>query len=440
MHTKKKLKQKIGIIGAGIAGLSAAWSLSKHHNVTLFEKNNYFGGHANTIQLEVEQEQLNVDTGFIVYNDVNYPHLVKLFDRLSVPTYASDMSFSASLDDGRFEYSGSGLSGLLAQRKNLVCPRFWRMMKGVHRFYRDAHRYMSEDLSGMSIGQLLKRENYSQTFQEDHLLPMASAIWSTADSDILAYPADAFLRFFDNHGLLRISNRPQWRTVKGGSKAYIRLLLEDSNVTAKKKCDITYVNRDADIVYCHDNLGNVYEFDEVVIATHADEALALLKDPTEDERKVLSTFQYSNNDAWLHTDPTLMPRSKKAWASWNYTRGSGLNTSSGVCITYWMNNLQDLSSSKDFFVTLNPEKSIRAENVYGHYRYKHPIFSTTTDSAQSLSFTIQGSQRVWYCGSYLGHGFHEDGIQSGLWVAKQLNRIDPWQNKISYNRLPLSYE
>ena len=440
IKNSKPQPRRIGIVGSGIAGLSAAWALSKHHDVTLFDKNNYFGGHANTVRIDLQGEGFDVDTGFIVYNDVNYPHLVNLFDSLSVNTCASDMSFSASLDDGQFEYSGSGFGGLLAQRKNMVSPRFWRMLKGIRRFYKNAHRYMSEDLSGLTIGQLLNRENYSQTFKEDHLLPMASAIWSTADSDILAYPSGAFLRFFENHGLLRLHDRPQWRTVAGGSKQYVRLLLKDSQIKTHKECHITEVRREANAAYCHDNQGNVHEFDEIVMATHADEALALLKDPTALERKVLSLFKYSNNVACLHTDPALMPHTKKAWASWNYMRGHKLEAPSGVCITYWMNNLQPLPTSKDIFVTLNPEIPPKTSHIYGEYSYKHPIFSPQTDSAQSLSISLQGSHRTWYCGSYLGHGFHEDGIQSGLWVAGQLGSPPPWRDHVGYNRLPSSYD
>lgn len=430
-------RKRIAVIGAGIAGLGAAWALSRRHAVTLYEQAERCGGHANTVEIELDGRPLAVDTGFIVYNARNYPHLVALFDHLAVPTAPSDMSFAVSLDGGRVEYAGSDLNGLFAQRRNTLRPRFWRMLRDIQRFYRHAPRYLERGLAGVSIGALLDAEGYSAPFVEDHLVPMAAAIWSASRADIREYPADAFIRFFDNHGLLTLTQRPQWRTIEGGSREYVARLLADARLEARLDARVVRLERAGDAVHVSDAQGHVQHFDDAVIATHADQALALLGDADADERAVLGAVQYSDNVAWLHEDAAHMPRRRAAWSSWNYMHDARLGEARPLSVSYWMNRLQPLDTSRDLLVTLNPVTAPRA--VHGRFEYTHPIFTRETAAAQQRSVGLQGRRRTWYCGAWLGHGFHEDGLQSGLWVAEQLGAAVPWRDTAAFDRLPDSY-
>jgi predicted NAD/FAD-binding protein len=417
---------RIAVVGSGISGLSAAWLLSKRHDVTLYEQEARPGGHANTVDVATAEGNVAVDTGFIVFNDVTYPNFRALLDHLRVGTHCSDMSFAASLDDGSFEYSGTNLAGLFAQRRNLLRPRLWRMVLSILRFYREAPaRIAGGDADHLSLGAYLSAEKYDRAFIEDHLLPMAGAIWSTAPESMLAYPLHAFLRFCENHGLLRMTDRPVWRTVDGGSRNYVQRILDQIGRCAILPVQVKEIRRSTagpEVIDIHDRRR---QFDQVILATHADQALALLEAPTAMERRLLSAFPYQRNRAVLHTDVRLMPKCRRAWSSWNFIGGGG--QSDQVCVTYWMNRLQCLATNADIFVTLNPVQEPRREMIFGEYDYSHPLFDYGAIEAQKRLWDLQGVGGIWYCGAYFGAGFHEDGLQAGLAVAEALGGVRrPW--------------
>jgi predicted NAD/FAD-binding protein len=410
----------IAIVGSGISGLSAAWLLSTRHRVTLFEADGRIGGHSHT----VEAHGTPVDTGFIVYNERTYPNLTALFAHLGVPTRPTEMTLAISLDKGRLEYSGTGLGGLLAQKRNLVRPRFWSMMRDLVRFYREAKRDLPH-LGDETIEAYLDRGRFGAAFRDDHLYPMAAAIWSTPAADIGAYPAAAFIRFCENHALLELGERPIWRTVDGGSRNYVTRLSAPFADRIVRDMPVRTIRRDAEGV---DLLvgGAWRRFDHVIVATHADQALALLEDADPAERSLLGAFAYRRNEAVLHSDPRLMPRRRATWSSWNYmAEGSGPATS--LSVTYWMNRLQGIPDSQPLFVTLNPLREPAAAHVIRRDSYEHPIFDGAAMAAQKHLWSLQGVRNTWYCGAHFGAGFHEDGLQAGLAVAEQLGGVRrPW--------------
>lgn len=419
---------KIAVVGAGISGLGAAWLLSRSHDVSLFEENAHIGGHADTAEVvEGDGRIVAVDTGFIVYNTACYPNLVALFDHLDVPTAETDMSFAVSLDGGRYEYSGNGVGGLFAQRRNLLNPAHWGMVADILRFFREVSALNPETLDAkVSIGAWLERNGYREYFVRRYILPMGAAIWSTPASDMLGFPMAAFARFFANHGLLiaDVDKRPPWRTVRGGSRAYVQRIITDFSGEHFVKRPVESICRDPAGVRLSFRDGGVERFDECVIATHADEALRLLCDADDTERRLLSAFSYSRNAAVLHTDAGLMPRRKRAWASWNYTGDGG---GEGLSVSYWMNRLQPLKTARDYFVTLNPWRKIAAEFIIKQSSYRHPIFDLTAMQAQRDLWSLQGRRATWFAGSYFGYGFHEDGLQAGLAVAEDLGGLcRPW--------------
>jgi len=415
-------RQRIAVVGSGVAGLSAAWLLSQRHEVTLFDQNGYLGGHSNTVEVMGERGPVAVDTGFIVYNALNYPNLVRLFEHLDVATEASDMSFAVTLRGGELEYAGTNLAGLFAQSSNLLRPRFWRMLADLHRFYRQAQSYRAEAARDrLSIGELLDRHKYSAAFRDDHLMPMAGAIWSATDAQMAAYPATAFIDFFANHGLIQYANRPQWRTVVGGSREYVRRLVAGISGGAQLRARVISITRDDAGVTVGLFDGRRLPFDQVVIAAHADQALGLLEQPSADESRLLGAFRYSRNRAVLHRDPGLMPVRRAAWASWNY-----LSAPDSLAVTYWMNRLQPLPTRQQLFVTLNPPREPRG--IEREFSYEHPLFDLAALDAQRELARLQGARRTWFCGSYFGYGFHEDALESGLWVAEALGGVRrPWQ-------------
>ncbi|MFK0386601.1 NAD(P)/FAD-dependent oxidoreductase [Agrobacterium sp. NPDC090273] len=425
---------KIAVIGTGISGLSAAWLLSKRHQVTVFEAASRIGGHSNTVDFESVSGPVSVDTGFIVYNEVTYPNLTALFKELDVPTTASNMSFAVSLNEGAFEYAGGTRFGLFAQKSNLLRPRFWNMLADLLRFYRDAPGDLPE-MGNMSIDEYLTRHRYGSAFRDDHLYPMAAAIWSTPAMDVGRYPAAQFVKFCHNHGLLLLRNRPQWRTVTGGSREYVRRITTGFSDRIRLSTRVTEIRRTPDGIAITDGFGRRHQFDDVVIATHADQALEMLSDATHAEKNILGAFSYTKNRAVLHTDAELMPKRRAAWSSWNYVTHTN-NTNRQPTITYWMNRLQPLGHAPETFVTLNPVREPSAQSVVCEEIYDHPVFDEHTERAQRHLWALQGYRNTWFCGAYFGSGFHEDGIQAGLAVAEDLGGIRrPWQVKNESSRI-----
>ncbi len=410
----------IAVVGSGISGLSAAWLLSKRHRVVLYEADNRLGGHSHT----VDAGGLAVDTGFIVFNENTYPNLTALFDHIGVATKCSDMSFAVSLDDGRLEYSGTGLLGLFAQRRNAISPRFWMMLRDLVRFYREAPRNVAA-LGMITLDEYLDAAGYGDGFRNDHLYPMAAAIWSTPAAKIGAYPAASFIRFCQTHGLLKLVGRPIWRTVADGSRSYVQALSKiipeivsnyAVNAIVRTRDGVEIVGRD----------GHRRRFDRVVIAAHANQALKMLADPSNEERRLLGTFEYIVNDTVLHTDTHLMPQRRRVWSSWNYmTRDD--NDGRKLAVTYWMNRLQGIESKRPLFVTLNPHREIAPEAVLKRMSYSHPRFDARAMQAQRELWSLQGRRNTWFCGAYFGAGFHEDGLQAGLAVAEAIGDVRrPW--------------
>ncbi len=421
------ISRSIAVVGSGISGLSAAWLLSKRHDVTLFEREGRIGGHSNTVEAPRSGAPVPVDTGFIVYNEDCYPNLVALFEHLGVPTAPSDMSFSVSLDRGQYEYSGSGLAGLFGQPSNLLRPSHWRMASDILRFFSEARELLQRDaVGGPSLGQYLAEHCYSAAFVDRHILPMAAAIWSTPSTEVMDFPAASFVRFFDNHGLLQARHQPTWRTVVGGSRAYVRRMLDTMQARVVLDAGVSRIERDAAGVMIHARDG-LQRFDACVVATHADEALALLGDASDDERLLLGAFRYQQNRAVLHRDVDFMPLRRRLWSSWNYL-GSGAGRQRTLSLTYWMNNLQPLDKRcPDLFVTLNPAHEIAADNTIAAFDYAHPMLDAEAMAAQRVLWRLQGERRTWFCGSYFGYGFHEDGLQAGLAVAEEIGGVRrPW--------------
>ncbi|MGI9169944.1 MAG: NAD(P)/FAD-dependent oxidoreductase, partial [Caulobacteraceae bacterium] len=385
------------------------------------------GGHSHTVDAPSPRGPIPVDMGFIVYNEANYPNLVALFDHLGVPTKPSDMGFAVSLDDGALEYGGDNFFTLFAQWRNLVRPRFWSMLSDLARFYREAPGHACAlDAEMTSLGDYLIAQGYGRAFQDDHLLPQAAAIWSASARDIRAYPAAAFIRFCENHGLLKILDRPLWRTVEGGSRAYVSRLTAAYADKVRLGAAVKAVKRIAGGVLVRDGSGRVERYDHLVVATHADQGLALLEDPSPRERDLLGVFGYSRNHAVLHSDPTLMPRRRKTWSAWNYVGRSGGDTQQ-LCVTYWMNMLQSLPVETPLFVTLNPARAPDPARVVRAEVYDHPMFDAAALRAQRDLWSLQGQANTWWCGAYFGAGFHEDGLQAGLAVAEALGGVRrPW--------------
>lgn len=432
-------RARVAVIGTGISGLSAAWLLSQRCDVTVFECAGRPGGHSNTVEVQFAGRRIPVDTGFVVFNTVNYPNLTALFEFLGVETKASDMSLSLSLDDGTLEYSGANLAGLFAQCSNLFKPRYWSMLRDLARFYRQAPRDLADlDPLRTTLGDYLADGDYGEAFQEDHLLPMAAAIWSAPAKTLLDYPAEAFIRFYQSHGLLKFRNRPNWRTIVGGSRAYVRRLAEPFVERILLNTPVAAIERAADGVATYDRSGCERKFDHVVIATHADQALSLLRDPSPRERALLSAFNYSRNTAILHTDDSLMPKRRTTWASWNYV-GRRDTAAEPVSVTYWMNRLHGFTTDPNLFVTLNATRAPRDGSILHREIYEHPRFDTHALTAQRQLWSLQGHMNTWFCGAHFGAGFHEDGLQSGLAVAEALcGARRPWSVEGESDRITLT--
>ncbi|OQP88131.1 NAD/FAD-binding protein [Rhizobium rhizosphaerae] len=423
---------KVAVIGSGISGSSAAWALNDVHDVTLFEKDARPGGHTATVDVDYNGRMIAVDTGFIVYNEANYPNLTALFDLLKVKTHPTSMSFSLSLDEGALEWKGGPFSSLFAQKRNLVRPSFLLMLKEILRFNRVCLADRSAGrLEAMSIGEYLDWRGFSPGFTNNYLIPMAAAIWSAPPNRMMEFPAWHFVRFFDNHRLIYSRPHP-WRTVVGGSRTYLNRLLTPLAGRIRLSAGLRAIQRDATGVTLIDAAGHAERFDKVVIATHSDQARALLADATPAEEEILSAVPYQANRVVLHRDRALMPRREKVWASWNYLRSSSAEGAHRVAVSYWMNNLQPIDAACPLFVTLNPEREPDPKLVFGEYSYDHPQFSGRSMQAQERLATIQGDNHTYFAGAWTGYGFHEDGLSSGLAAAEALGATVPWRSRAGF--------
>ena len=423
---------KIAVIGSGVAGLGAAYALSSHYDVALYERGDRFGGHANTEVIEIEGEEIAVDTGFIVYNEVNYPNLTALFHHLGTPTKPSDMSFGFSMKGGQFEYACDNLDKIFAQRLNALKPSFWGAFRDVMRFIRIAPKQLAADEIGdISLGDWLSREGFGELFREGFLLPMGGAIWSTPTDKMTEFPAKNLLSFFDNHDLYTgLAAAIQWRTVDGGSRAYVGQIIRHLGRRAQANKAVTSVNRLGGKVEINFADGGRDVADHVIFACHAPEARALLTGQDPEEEEVLGAFRTTQNTAILHRDPSLMPKRRKVWSSWSMITDDIKKTNrladEPVSLTYWMNRLQTLPTKHDIFVTLNAQRRPDPALTIAEYSYAHPGYDSMTFAAQAQLDDIQGRGGVWYAGAWTGWGFHEDGLKSGLRVAEALGARPDW--------------
>lgn len=419
--------KRIAVVGTGISGLSAAWLLRDRHDITVYEKDDRLGGHAHTVTVDYDGTAIAVDTGFIVYNEANYPKLTWLFRTLGVATQDSDMSFAVSARGGSLEWAGDNMRSLFAQKRNLARPRFIAMLRDILRFNVAAPRDLAAGrLAGLSLGHYIAAGRYGPGFREDYLLPMGAAIWSTPTADMMDFPAESFVRFFANHALLRgFEDRHIWRTVTGGSIRYVEAIGRDLGARVRLSCPAVRIERDAFGVTVVDAKGGRDRFDDVILATHADQALRLIDMPSPMESALLGAFRYSPNHAVLHRDPGLMPRRRAVWSSWNYLTGEA-GGEAAVSLTYWMNRLQGIDAAKPLFVSLNPPAALAESAVLGRFDYEHPMFDGAAVAARARLSEIQGRERLWFAGSYCGDGFHEDGLNAGIAAAAALGAQPQW--------------
>ncbi|MEX5583226.1 NAD(P)/FAD-dependent oxidoreductase [Pseudomonas lurida] len=408
---------KIAIIGSGIAGLTSAYLLSRRHDITLFEAGDRIGGHTHTVNVTVEGKSYAVDTGFIVFNDWTYPHFIRLLGQIGVKFKPTEMSFSVCDENTRFEYNGNNLNSLFAQRRNILSPGFWGMLRDILRFNRQAPLDLQEQRisAQMTLGDYLEAGGYGPRFILHYIVPMGAAIWSMSLVDMLKFPLQFFVRFFKNHGLLSVNNRPQWCVIEGGSSSYIEPLTRSFRERIRLDCPVHLVERDAEGVVVHSAAGTE-AFDKVVFACHSDQALALLGDPSHAEQEILGALPYADNDVVLHTDTRLLPERKLAWASWNYRLTANRQTQAAV--TYDMNILQGIDSATTFCVSLNQTQMINPLKILARYTYAHPQYSLAAVAAQARRDEISGVRNTYYCGAYWANGFHEDGVVSALHVAQ----------------------
>ena len=399
---------KIAVIGSGISGLSAAYYLSKKFKVDLFEQEDYFGGHSCTYDIKKEEKTIPVDLGFIVFNELTYPNLVNFFKELEVPFEKSDMSFSVSIQGSNIESRGRGLKALFANKSNIFNFNFLKMIAEIISFYKSAPSLIKNNLDGETLGSYLDKSNFSKYLVEYHIIPMVAAIWSMPFSKAKDMPLKLFLNFFINHGLFKLMNRPQWYTVTGRSRTYVKKVLEKISGEIFKNYKVNSINRNENNVRI--KIGDDYlDYDHVVLASHADQSLKILDKPTEEEQRILSKFKYVSNEAILHSDERFMPKRRLAWSSWN-----SISNGNQTCVTYWLNNLQNLKCEQNFFLTLNPISEINKKNIIKNINFTHPYFNSETLKYQKSLLSLQGKKRTWYCGSYFSYGFHEDGIKSAI--------------------------
>ena len=406
---------KIAVIGSGISGLSSAYYLSKHHKVDLYEQSDHFGGHSYTYDIKEEDKIVPVDLGFIVFNELTYPNLINFFNELNVPFEKSNMSFSVSVKNTNVEYGGSGFNAIFANKLNLLNLKFLKMIREIISFYNHAPSLLQNNIEDKTLGDYLRRSKLSKYFIEYHIIPMVAAIWSMPFSKAKEMPLKLFLNFFINHGLFRLKNRPQWFTVTNRSRTYVKKILEKISGEIFKNYKINNISRSDDNVRI--SIGNEHlDYDQVVLACHADQSLNILNDPSSKEKEILNKFTYVSNRAFLHTDENLMPSRKKAWSSWN-----SITKDNRTCITYWLNKLQNLKTNKNYFLTLNPVAEVEENKIIKQEKFTHPYFNNENVSLQKDLHLLQGKKRTWFCGSYFGYGFHEDGLKSSIDLVKKFN-------------------
>jgi predicted NAD/FAD-binding protein len=431
-------RPRIAVVGSGISGAAAAWALAPTADVTLYEADPRPGGHTATVDIDYLGTPLQVDTGFIVYNELNYPELTALFSHLGVATHGSDMGFALSLDEGRLEWAGTNLATVFSQKRNMFSPGFLWMLREVLRFNRLC--VVDRDAGAVgnaTLGEYLAMRGFSSGFRDNYLVPMASAIWSTPYAKMLDYPAARFISFFENHRLIH-RNRPQWRTVTGGARTYLNQMLAPLGPRLKLASPVHALHRDDAGVTLIAGTHPPQRYDQVVVGAHSDQALAMLSDPSDLETRLLGAVRYLPNRVVLHRDPRLMPRRRSVWSAWNYMRSSAHGVSQQVSVTYWMNRLQGIPEHLPLFVSLNPILEPREELVFGEWSLAHPQFDAAALAAQARLDDIQGTRRTWYAGAWTGHGFHEDGLRSGLSVAEKLGARVPWRS--SPAPLPIAAE
>lgn len=410
---------KLAIVGTGIAGLTAAHKLHPRHEITVFEANDHVGGHTHTHDIELGGRHWAIDTGFIVFNDWTYPNFIALMDELGVASQPSSMSFSVRCEKTGLEYNGTTLNTLFAQRRNLFSPSFHGMIRDILRFNREARGFLETGDDDTRLGDYLSANGYRREFREHYIIPMGAAIWSAAPGDMLNFPARYFIRFFHNHGMLSVDRRPQWRVIRGGSRSYVDPLTAPFRERIHRAMPVARIARDADGVTLRTATGAEARFDAVVLACHSDQALALLERPTAVERELLGAIPYQENEAILHTDASVLPRAKLAWAAWNYHIPRAARDR--VAVTYNMNILQGLDAPETFCVSLNDGERIDPARILRRLTYHHPAYTPAGVAAQARHGEISGVNRTYYAGAYWGFGFHEDGVKSGLRVAAQVD-------------------
>jgi len=421
-------QKSIAIIGSGISGLSAAYFLSDKYKFKLFEKNNYLGGHSNTVKINYNQKDISVDTGFIVFNHETYPNLKNFFELLNVEYEKSNMSFGVKIDNSRIEYAGTNLKTIFAQTKNIINPKFLLMLYEILKFNKNAIKILEKEFNpNYTLKNFLEENKASKYFREYYLLPMSGAIWSCPINTILSYPAQIFIRFFKNHGLLNVLNRPQWYTVKNGSIEYIKKITRKINGNFSLNDEVISVKRTEDNKIFIKSKNSEESFDLLIYACHANQILSTLENPNKKEVEIFSSFKYQENNAFLHCDESVMPINKNAWASWIYSKNNNDKKYKNISVSYWMNNLQNIDFNHPLFVTLNPNQQISENKIFAKFKYAHPIFDSEAINAQKSINEIQGSDRIFYCGAYQKYGFHEDGISSAISVLNKLNIFLPWQ-------------
>lgn len=409
---------RIAVIGTGVAGMTVAHRLHADHDLTIFEANNYYGGHTATVDVERSGRHYAIDTGFIVFNDWTYPNFIALLNEVGAAWQFSNMSFSFRCERTGLEYNGTSVNSLFAQRRNALRPAFLRMVADILRFNARARELLAGNDDTLTLGEYLRQCRYSRAFTERYIVPMGKAIWSATEAGLLAFPARFFVEFFDRHGFLNVNNRPQWRSVRGGSREYARLLVAPFVSRIRLSTPVAAVKRTTQGVTLRTRGGDVEHFDQVIFACHSDQALALLQDPSPQEREVLGAFPYQSNEALLHTDTRMLPRLPLARAAWNYHALA--RPQEGVALTYDMNVLMALGAPEKFLVTLNRSADIDPAKVLRSFVYEHPVYTPAAVAAQRRRREISGVNHTHYCGAYWRYGFHEDGVVSGQWVAAEL--------------------